>query len=87
MVKASASRAEDPGFESRLRREFSGVVIPEIYKFALQWLPCQAPGAIGSVLGMVGPVSLYCDWVRWKVGSATFVSVWQHVKLSEQIRP
>ena len=24
MVKASASGAEDPGFESRLRREFSG---------------------------------------------------------------
>ena len=25
MVKASASRAEDPGFESRLRRDFFGV--------------------------------------------------------------
>ena len=25
MVKASASRAEDPGFESRLHRDFSGV--------------------------------------------------------------
>ena len=24
MVKASASRAEDPGFTSRLRRDFSG---------------------------------------------------------------
>ena len=24
-VKASASRAEDPGFDSRLRRDFSGV--------------------------------------------------------------
>ena len=31
VVKASASRAEDPGFESRLRRDFSGV---ESY----QWL-------------------------------------------------
>ena len=30
-VKASASRAEDPGFESRLRRDFSGVG-------AYQWL-------------------------------------------------
>ena len=27
MVKASASRAEDPGFESRLRRDFFGVKI------------------------------------------------------------
>ena len=56
-------------------------------KLALQWLPCQAPGVIGSVLGLVGLVSEYCDWVRWRVGSATSVSVWQHVKLCEQIRP
>ena len=41
------------------------------------------PGVIGSVLGLVGPVSAYYDWVRWKVGSATSISVWQHVKWSE----
>ena len=41
----------------------------------------------GSVLGLAGPVSVYFDLVRWKVGSATSISVWQHVKLSEQIRP
>ena len=34
---------------------------------SLQWLPCQAPGVIGSVLGLVGLVSVYCDWVRWTV--------------------
>ena len=56
-------------------------------KLALQWLPCQAPGVIGSALGLVRPVSVYCDWVRWKVWSATCISVWQHVKLSSQIRP
>ena len=56
-------------------------------KMALQWLPCPAPGVIGSALGLVGSVSVYCDWVRQKVGSATSISVWQHVKLSEQIRP
>ena len=28
VVKASASGAEDPGFESRLRRDFPGRVIP-----------------------------------------------------------
>ena len=56
-------------------------------KLALQWLPCQAPGVIGSALGLVDPVSVYCDWVRWKVWSATSISVCQHVKLSEQIRP
>ena len=33
-------------------------------KLALQWLPCQTPGVIGSALGLVGPVSVYCDWVR-----------------------
>ena len=33
-------------------------------KLASQWLPCQAPGIIGSVLGMVGPVSVYFGWVR-----------------------
>ena len=64
---------------------FPGRVIPVTYKLALQWLPCQAPGVIGSALGLVGPVSVYCDWVRQKVGSATSISVWQHVKLSVQI--
>ena len=32
-------------------------------------------------------MSVYCDWVRWKVWSAASISVWQHVKLSVQIRP
>ena len=65
VVKASVSRAEDPGFESRLRRDFfRSRVIPVTLKLALQWLPCQAPGVIGSALGLVGPVSVYCDWVR-----------------------
>ena len=88
VVKAFASRAEDPRFESRLHREFfRGQVIPVTEKLSFQWLPCQAPGIKGSVLGLVGRVSVYCDWVRWKVGSATAISVWQHVKLSEQISP
>ena len=46
---------------------FLGPVIPVTSKLALQWLPCQAPGVIGLALGLVGPVSIYCDWVRWKV--------------------
>ena len=48
---------------------------------------CQAPGAIGSGLGLVGAVSVYSDWVKWKVCSASSISVRQHVKLSEQVRP
>ena len=87
VVKVSTFRAEDPEFESACTRIFRGRVIPVSLKLAFQWLPCQAPGAIGSVLGLVGPVSIYCDWVRWKVWSATSISVWQHVKLSEQICP
>ena len=42
---------------------FRGRVIPVTQKLALQWLPCQAPGVIGSALALVGPVSVYCDWV------------------------
>ena len=88
VVKASALRAEDPGFESRLRRDFfRGGVIPVTSKLALQWLPCQALGVVGSVQGLIGPVSVYCEWVRWKVWYAASISVWQHVKLSEQICP
>ena len=34
VVKASASRVEDPGFESRLRRDFSGV---ESYQWFKNW--------------------------------------------------
>ena len=34
VVKASASRAEDPGFESRLRRDFFGV---ESYQWLKHW--------------------------------------------------
>ena len=60
-------------------RIFPGRVIPVTSELALWWLPCQAPGITGSALGLVGPVSVYCDWERWKVWSATSVSVWQHV--------
>ena len=43
---------------------FRGRVIPATQKLALQWLPFEAPSEIGSVLGLVGPVSENCDWVR-----------------------
>ena len=55
VVKASTSRAEDPGFESRI---FRGRVISVTSKLALQWLPCQATDLIGSALGLVGTVSV-----------------------------
>ena len=31
------------------------------------WLPCQVPGVRGSVPGLVGPVSVYGDWMRQQV--------------------
>ena len=84
LVKAYASRAEDPGFESRMRLDFSRVKSYQwLQNWHLKWLPCQAPGVMGSSQGLVGQVSVYCGWVRWKVGSATSISVWQHVTLSE----
>ena len=64
VVKASTSGVEDPGFESCLRWDFSGSSHTSDFKLALQWPPCQAPGIIGSSLGLVGPVSIYCDWMR-----------------------
>ena len=56
VVKASASGAVDLGLS---RSSHTGDL-----KMSLQWLPCQAPGIKGSALGLVGLVSVYCDWVR-----------------------
>ena len=65
VVKASAFRAKDLGFDSRLR---VGILSgsshsSDLKKLALQLLSCQAPGVIESALGLVGPVSVYCDSV------------------------
>ena len=65
MVKASASRAEDPGFDSRLRRDLFGGGGGGGGGVDLK--VGQALGIIGSALELIGPVSAYSDWVRWKV--------------------
>ena len=80
----SASRVEDPWFESHSRLDFSGI---ESNQWLKNWHSSGYPGGIGSVLRLVGPVSVYYEWVRCKVWSATYISVWQYVKLSEQICP
>ena len=59
-----------------------GPVMPVAYSMLLYWLPRQALDVIGSVLGLAGPVSVYCDWLRLQVWS-TSISVWQHVQLSK----
>ena len=40
---------------------FAGGAIPVASNLVLQWLPCRALGVLGSVLGMVCPVSAYRD--------------------------
>ena len=67
LVGLVASKAEEHVFESRLRQDFSGSSPTSDLNIGTQRLPCQAPGVIGSVLGLVGPVSVYCEWMRSKV--------------------
>ena len=64
VVKASASRAEDPGFESLLRRDFSGSSHTRNLKIGTP--VATLPGGWRSrvSVGLVDPVSVYCDWVR-----------------------
>ena len=64
VVMASASRAEDPGFESRLRRDFSGSSHTSDLKIGTPGTTLQGSGGIGSALGLVCPMLVYCDWVR-----------------------
>ena len=72
MVKASASGAEDPGFEFRLRRDFSGSSHTSDLKIGTPAAPLSGAWRYRASAGLAGPVS---------------TSVWQHVKLSEQICP
>ena len=48
-------------------------------------LPCLTSAITGSVLGLDCLMSVYCDWLRKPVWSATSVSVWQHVQSSKQV--
>ena len=84
VVKASASRGEDSRFESRLRRG-TFPVSSHTSDFKIGTPVATLPGAwrYRVSAGTGRPLSVYCDWVRWKVGSAASVSVWQHAKLSE----
>ena len=64
VVKTSASGAEDPGFESRLRWDFSGLSHTSDFKIGTPVANLPGPGVIGSALGLVSPVSAYCGWLR-----------------------
>ena len=52
VVKASALKAADPGFSSRLRQDFYGLSLTSGY-------PARLPGVIWSALELVGLVSVY----------------------------
>ena len=41
--------------------------VPSTSNLVLKWLLCQAPGVTESELRLVGPVSVYCGWVRQQV--------------------
>ena len=64
MVKASALGAQDPGFESRLRRDFSGSNHTNDFKIGTP--VTTLPGAWHYIVsaGTGQPGSVYCDWVR-----------------------
>ena len=85
LALASASRADDPGFEFRLRRDFSGSIHTGDLKTGIPVATLSCAWRCGVSAGdcRQGDSIL---WARWKVGSATSISVWQHVQLSEQIR-
>ena len=73
VVKASSSKAADLASNSAFAVGlFPSLDIPVTYKLALRRLPCQA-------LGLVGLVSVYCDWTRQPVWSATSISVWRQI--------
>ena len=62
VVKASTSRAEDRGFKSHLPQDFCRSSHTSDLKIGTQ--VGTLPGVVGSELGLVGQVSVYCDWVR-----------------------
>ena len=66
------------------RIDYIGDALEHIINFIQS---CDLPGVIGSALELAGHVAVYCDRMKYQVSSATCISVWQHVQLSDQIRP
>ena len=65
VVKASASRAEDPGFESRLHRDFSGSNHTSDFKIGtpVATLPVAWHRMVSAGTGR-SRCPVHCDWVR-----------------------
>ena len=64
VVKESASGMQGPGFDSRLRWDISGSSHTSDLKIGTQVATLPGARHTGSALGLVGPVSVYCGWVR-----------------------
>ena len=64
VVHSSPSRSANPGFDSRFRRVLSRPSHTSDLQIGTPGPPCQAPDVKGSAMGLVGPVSVYCEWVR-----------------------
>ena len=61
VVKAPVSRAEDPGFESRLRRDFFGV---ELYQWLQNWHSSGHPARLLIGTGRPGVSILWLGEVE-----------------------
>ena len=86
VVKMSASGAEDPGFESCLRWDFSRSSHTSDLKLGTP--VATLPGAWHyRVSTRIGLPSVSILWLGEKVWSAACISMRQHVKLSVQICP
>ena len=64
VVKASAPRAKGPEFESRLRRDFSGLSHTLDLKFGTPVATLPGVWRYRVSAGTGCPLSVYCDWVR-----------------------
>ena len=64
MVKASASKVEGPGSNPACDRIFSGPSHTSDLKIGTPVATLPGIWRYRSALGLVGPVSVYCDWVR-----------------------
>ena len=67
VVEASPLRTEDPGLNPACAGIFPGSSHTSDLKIGTPVATLPGACIIGSVLGLVGPVSVYCHWVRWKV--------------------
>ena len=60
-------RASDPGLIPALDVGIIPARLMQLRNWFSSGCPCPAAWFNGPVLRLICPVSVYCDWVRWKV--------------------